>query len=97
VISSRLGRKPGYFAYPFGYHNQKVRDCVRERYTACVTTELRTLGSDEDSAALPRLDTYYLRSRAGIRFIDTSLMQVYLALRSKLRTLRGRQCLAGHC
>lgn len=94
MIASRLGRKPRYFAYPYGYHNQKTRDCVRGRYAASVTTELRKLNSDEDTAALPRLDAYYLRSGLGIRLLDSPLMQVYLMLRNKMRTLKGSQCVA---
>jgi len=93
LITSRLGRSPAYFAYPYGYHNQLARDCVREMYSACVTTELRTLGHREDRAALPRLDAYYLRSAMRVRFLDSSLMRLYLRVRSRLRTLRGSQCL----
>lgn len=91
VITSRLGRSPAYFAYPFGYHDQAARDCVRERYSGCVTTELRPLGVNEDKAALPRLDTYYFRSRALIRRMDSTLMRGYLRLRSHMRTLKGSQ------
>jgi peptidoglycan/xylan/chitin deacetylase (PgdA/CDA1 family) len=92
IIASRLGRSPGYFAYPFGYHNQAARDCVRGRYSGCVTTELRPLGVDEDKAALPRLDSYYFRSSVLIRSMDSNLMRGYLRLRSHMRTLRGSQC-----
>jgi len=93
IIASRLGRRPRYFAYPFGYHNETARDCVRERYSGSFTTELRSLGAAEDKAALPRLDTYYLRSGVRIQFLDSSLMKAFLRLRSGLRTLRGSQCL----
>ncbi len=94
IICSRLGRNPAYFAYPFGYHNSKVRDIVRGRYCACVTTELRKLGVAEDTAALPRLDSYYLRSRANIRLIDSPIMQLNLMLRNRMRRLKGSQCVA---
>ncbi len=94
IINSRLGRKPRYFAYPFGYHNQLARDFVRGRYAGAVTTNLRKLGVGEDTASLPRLDAYYFRSAAGIRFIDSPAMHIYLTLRNKMRTLRGSQCVA---
>ena len=94
IITSRLGRKPRYFAYPFGYHNRLARDVVRGSYSGSVTTELRMLGVDEDAAALPRLDAYYFRSRQSIRLIDSLAMRLTLALRSKMRTLRGSQCVA---
>ncbi len=94
IIQSRLGRKPRYFAYPFGYHNRVSRDFLRDYYPASVTTELRKLGAGEDTAALPRLDSYYFRSRVGIRFLDSPAMHLYLTLRNKMRTLRGSQCVA---
>jgi peptidoglycan/xylan/chitin deacetylase (PgdA/CDA1 family) len=94
VIHSRLGRKPSYFAYPFGYHNKRARDYVRDCYSASVTTELRKLGVSEDTAALPRLDSYYLRSRLSIRLLDSPAMHFYLGLRNSMRNLRGSQCVA---
>ena len=90
IIMSRLGRKPRYFAYPFGYHNQMTCDFVRCRYSGAVTTELRKLSIDEDTAVLPRLDTYYLRSRTHIGLIDSPVMHMYLMLRHKIRTLRNK-------
>ena len=94
IITSRLGRKPRYFAYPYGYHNRMVRDFVRGCYSGCFTTELRKLGFDEDTAAFPRLDAFYLRSKSGIRLIDSSVMHIYLSLRNAMRTLKGSQCVA---
>lgn len=94
IIASRLGRRPRYFAYPFGYHNRMVRDFVRGCYSGSVTTELRKLRFNEDTAALPRLDAYYLRSKTRIRLIDSGVMHIYLALRNKMRTLKGSQCVA---
>jgi peptidoglycan/xylan/chitin deacetylase (PgdA/CDA1 family) len=97
IIHYRLGRKPRYFAYPFGCHNKVARDFLRDCYSASVTTELRKLIAGEDTAALPRLDSYYLRSRASIRLLDSSAMHLYLSLRNKMRTLRGSQCVADQC
>lgn len=94
LIERRLGRRPEYFAYPFGYHNREVRDFVRQRYRGAVTTELRFLGDSEDTAALPRLDTFYLRSDIFIRNIDSWLLARYLGARNMLRNIRGSQCRA---
>jgi peptidoglycan/xylan/chitin deacetylase (PgdA/CDA1 family) len=95
LIRERLGRRPAWFAYPYGYHNQAVRDFARNRYRGTVTTELRPLGAREDSAALPRLDSYYLRSDWRIRHFDTLPVTAYLATRNFLRNIRGSQCAAG--
>ncbi len=62
VIEQRLGRRPQYLAYPYGYIDERVRRLVRGRYRDAVTTRLPPLGVDADKAALPRIDSYYLRS-----------------------------------
>lgn len=91
LIESRLGRRPRFFAYPYGYRNSQVCDAVRGLYQASVTTELNTLCGMEDRAALPRLDSYYLRAPWVFRRIDDIFPQAYLTLRSMLRKLRGSE------
>lgn len=91
MIENRLGRRPRFFAYPYGYRNSQVCDVVRGLYQASVTTELKALRGTEDRAALPRLDTYYLRSPWAFRRIDAALPRAYLALRGMLRKLRGSE------
>jgi len=93
-IEQRTGRRPCFFAYPFGYHNTAVREVARQRYVATVTTELRPLGMREDPAALPRLDSYYLRSDWRMRHLGSGRLRAWLALRNLLRTLKGSQCAA---
>jgi len=92
LIERRCGRHPEFFAYPFGYHNTAVRAMARARYRAAVTTELRPLGAAEDPAALPRLDSYYLRSEWRMRHLDSAPMRAWLGLRNRLRNLKGSQC-----
>lgn len=89
-----LGKKPDFFAYPFGYHNAAVRECVRQRYRAAVTTELRYLSSQEDQAALPRLDSYYLQQRFAQDYLDSPPLRGYLWLRWLMRSWRGSHCVA---
>lgn len=89
VIAHRLGRRPRFFAYPYGYHDQRVRDVVRRRYAAGVTTELRSLHANNDRAALPRLDSYYLRSPWIYRRLSSPPVSAYLTIRHLLRRLRG--------
>lgn len=91
LIEKRLGRRPQYFAYPYGYKNDSVCNYVRNRYRATVTTELRMLGPHEDAANLPRLDSYYLQAGWLQSNLDSSLAGIYLLLRGWLRTLRGTQ------
>ena len=91
LIKDRLGRKPQYFAYPYGYKNDSVCDFARSRYKATVTTELRMLGSHEDNANLPRLDSYYLQDHWMQDNLDNAAGRAYLSLRGLMRTLRGTQ------
>jgi peptidoglycan/xylan/chitin deacetylase (PgdA/CDA1 family) len=94
VVEERLGRRPQFFAYPFGYHNAIARDFVRANYSASVTTEMGEIGSRYDRAAIPRLDSYYLKSQWLMRDIQSAPARAYFRLRSMLRNLRGTQCAA---
>jgi peptidoglycan/xylan/chitin deacetylase (PgdA/CDA1 family) len=91
LIEKRLGRRPQYFAYPYGYKNKAVCDFVRSRYKATVTTELKMLGKHEDMASLPRLDSYYLQGYWMQHNLDSAFSKMYLSLRSLMRTVRGSQ------
>ena len=91
LIHEHTGRRPSYFAYPFGYFDARALDFARARYRGAVTTELRALGAHEDPAALPRLDTFYLKSEELLRHLASAPVQAYLSARSVLRTWRGSQ------
>lgn len=91
IIEERLGRRPQYFAYPYGRLSARVCDYARGHYRASVTVQLREIRGDEDLAALPRLDTYYLRMPWVFRRLDSALPRTYLALRGALRRLRGSE------
>ena len=88
VIMARLGHHPQYFAYPYGANDERVRAIMRSRYTAALTTVLRPLRRYEDAAALPRLDSYYLRAKWFHRNLDSHPARAYLTLRRVLRPLR---------
>jgi peptidoglycan/xylan/chitin deacetylase (PgdA/CDA1 family) len=90
IVEERLGRQPQYFAYPYGYRSARALDYARTHYRASVTTELNEIKGKEDTAALPRLDSYYLRARWVFRRLDAAVPRSYLALRGALRRLRGR-------
>lgn len=89
TIASRLGVGPRYFAYPYGHNDARVRAFVRDRYCGSLTTDLRMLRSEEDKAALPRIDAYYLRRE--IIFSDLRVLhtRAFLGLRRALRLLRN--------
>ncbi len=91
IIEKRLGKCPDYFAYPYGRISERAADYARNRYRASVTTELRKLGTHDDRAALPRLDSYYLRTSWVYRGLGGAPSQAYLMLRGALRKMRGSE------
>ena len=90
LIETRLGRRPRFFAYPYGYHDARVRAVAGTRYNGCFTTRLDYLGLSIKLDALPRLDTHYLRSPALVRGLEGKSAQSYIMLRRALRRLRGQ-------
>lgn len=91
AIEQRLGKKPDYFAYPYGIHNKNAREFVKSRYRGSVTTFLSPLYGREDSAAIPRLDSYYLQPEWVQKNLSNPVGQAYILSRSLIRTLRKHQ------
>lgn len=93
VIEHRLGRRPRYFAYPYGHNDARVRAIAGARYRACLTTEMRMLRGNggEAASALPRLDSHYLRSGWVLRDPAGIPGRAYLALRAVLRRVGGQR------
>jgi peptidoglycan/xylan/chitin deacetylase (PgdA/CDA1 family) len=89
TVEQRLGRRPRYFAYPYGYHDSRVRAIAAKRYAGCFTTKLDYLGASTELDAIPRLDAHYLRSPDFVRALPGKRAQAYIALRRALRRLRG--------
>lgn len=91
LIAARTGRRPRFFAYPFGYYSPEAINFAQDRYEGTVTTELRALHDHEEPALLPRLDTFYLKSPQLFERLDSDPVQAYLTFRSFLRSVRGSQ------
>lgn len=89
TIERHLGRRPRFFAYPFGHHNARVRAIARKRYAGSFTTKLDYLDSTIELDSIPRLDAHYLRSPALVRSLPGKPAHAYIALRRTLRLLRG--------
>jgi peptidoglycan/xylan/chitin deacetylase (PgdA/CDA1 family) len=90
MIAARLGRTPYYFAYPYGSSNARVRNFARSRYRGSLTTDLRPLSSEEDLAALPRLDSYYFRHHMIFGNLEAPRARALLGLRRVLRQLKAK-------
>jgi peptidoglycan/xylan/chitin deacetylase (PgdA/CDA1 family) len=91
VIEKRLGRRPQYFAYPFGYYNESVKEFTGGIYDACMTTELSPLQDNEEKEKLPRLDSYYLRNPLPFENFESTISKTYLSARRLLRKLKGSE------
>jgi peptidoglycan/xylan/chitin deacetylase (PgdA/CDA1 family) len=89
AIESHLGRRPQFFAYPYGYHDARVRSLAGKRYKGCFTTRLDYLAASDAPAALPRLDSHYLRSARLVGALPSKSTHAYIGLRRALRRLRG--------
>ena len=89
AIASRLGVRPRYFAYPYGHNDARVRAFARDRYCGSLTADLRMLRREEDKAALPRLDAYYLRRELIFGDLRSLRSLAFLGLRRALRLLRN--------
>ena len=88
VIADRVGVRPESFAYPYGSVSTRAADVVRRSFQVGVTTVLRTLRNDEDSALLPRLDTYYLKAAGSLESWGSAAFRRRLWLRAQARRVR---------
>lgn len=89
AIEDRLGVPVSTCAYPFGRSTPPLRDWARAAFHLSCGTRLRYLGSDDDTADLPRLDVYYLQSMAWFRRVLRPSGQAWLQLRALLRDARA--------
>jgi peptidoglycan/xylan/chitin deacetylase (PgdA/CDA1 family) len=91
LIERRVGRRPTYFAYPYGHFDAKARAVARRRYAAAFTTRLAGLEGGEPADALPRLDSHYLRSPWLTKRLNSPAARSSIALRRRIRVLRGHE------
>ncbi|MEZ5499970.1 MAG: polysaccharide deacetylase family protein [Steroidobacteraceae bacterium] len=90
TIAARLGRAPRLFAYPFGRFNTHVVRAAAPLYSACFTTRMGYWMAGSDSARVPRIDSYYLRSRWLRQNLLGTGADLYLRMRGLVRQILGR-------
>lgn len=88
-IASETGQRPGSFAYPYGAVNGAVAAVARSLFPWSVTTELRPLAPDDDSALLPRLDAWYFRRPKSLDAWGTPPLRRRIWLRRQGRRVRS--------
>ena len=83
-----LGERVNTFCYPYGRHDQRVREAVRRHFQCACSDRLGLVTSGSDPFALKRVDAYYLRSRERLAWIAEPWFPWYLRLRALPRRLR---------
>lgn len=89
-IERRLGRKPRFFAYPYGFYDSRVAAAAGNHYEACFTTRLQYVPKKPDRSTIPRLDSHYLRSKLVMEHLGHPAVRAYIAGRSLVRLALGR-------
>jgi peptidoglycan/xylan/chitin deacetylase (PgdA/CDA1 family) len=93
LIEDALGSPVTAFAYPFGYHNGRIRGIVQNHYTCACSARLGMARRTSDPFALERVDMYYFRTDRLSRILLTRRFPLYVGLRNiprQLRSLLGR-------
>ena len=89
-IERRLARKPCFFAYPYGFFDNRVAELASAHYEACVTTRLNFLPQEVDRSKVPRLDSHYLRSPLLMQNLSHPAAVLYISVRDMVRQMLGR-------
>lgn len=87
-LEQRLARRVNWFAYPYGASTSAVRSMAGRYFDLAVGTSLRFLTTGADAMDLPRIDTYYLRSKLGIERLFSGRGGAYIGLRHLMRKAR---------
>src|SRR5207248_2725004 len=89
-IEDAIGRRVDTLAYPYGAHNQDVRQLAARHFTLACTTKLGFSDVASDRFAVERLDMYYLQREVLFRSLFSRWVAGYLGVRRGLRSLRTR-------
>ncbi len=89
MIEDVLGSAVTAFAYPFGYHNARIRETVREYYNCACSARLALTRGTSDPFALERIDMYYFRTERMFRIMMSGCFPLYIQLRNMPRQVRS--------
>ena len=87
-IEDALGASVVSFAYPFGRHDRRSREIVREHFVCSCSDKLGLITASSDPFALERVDAYYLRTEGLFNVMLTRLFPWYIRSRAVPRQLR---------
>jgi peptidoglycan/xylan/chitin deacetylase (PgdA/CDA1 family) len=89
-IEQETGRAVESFAYPYGAVDTRVAALVRRKFRTACGTSLDFTRADSDSAVLPRLDAYYLKSLWWCHNPVGTVNAIYVTCRRGLREIGER-------
>jgi peptidoglycan/xylan/chitin deacetylase (PgdA/CDA1 family) len=88
AIAEATGDRPASFAYPYGKHDLRAEQAVRQTYRRACTTDLRWLSAADDPVQLPRIDMYYFRSPGQLETWGTPAFARRVWLRAQGRRVK---------
>ena len=89
IVEDTLGAAVVCFAYPYGCHDEQLRDNTVQQHFACACTDtLGLITTHSDPYTLDRIDTYYLRTDRLFGLMQTRLFPWYVRACSMPRRVR---------
>jgi hypothetical protein len=89
-IEDRLGKKVGFFAYPYGKFNNGIYELAREYFDAACSTNLGFAYLNSDRHLLERIDMYYFSGGFSATVFDSPFYRPYLRWRQLIRNARRK-------
>jgi peptidoglycan/xylan/chitin deacetylase (PgdA/CDA1 family) len=87
-IEDALGVPVKSFAYPFGLHDEQVRDLARKYFSCACTDKLGFATQGSDIFALERVDAFYLRTTRLFSLVSSRIFSWYVLSRAIPRGIR---------
>ena len=88
TIEEKLGLAVTAFAYPYGAVSRTIEHLASEHYEAAFGTRLARVTPGSRATNFERIDAYYLQ-RLPVDRLDSTLAQLYLAVRRAGRAMRA--------
>jgi peptidoglycan/xylan/chitin deacetylase (PgdA/CDA1 family) len=88
IIEDALATRVAAFAYPFGRHDGRCREIVRDHFACACADTLGLLRPRSDPHAMERVDAYYLRSERLFAILPTRWFPLYVRACAVPRGLR---------
>ena len=90
IIEDALGAPVTCFAYPYGRHNERIREIVRQTFTCACSDQFGLITSKSDPYLLERVDACYFRTNRLFGVILTRLFPWYIWARKIPLSIRYR-------